>query len=91
MFTGIITGPVYDLGYHRTLLSLGGFLTVLGMMTLSLCTKYYQILLAQGVCVGLGSGVVYVPSLALVAASFTTKRPVAVAAVSSGISVGSCS
>lgn len=91
MFTGIITGPGYDLGYHRTLLLLGGFLTVLGMMTLSLCTKYYQILLAQGVCVGLGSGVVYVPSLALVAASFTTKRPVAVAAVSSGISVGSIS
>lgn len=91
MFTGIITGPVYDLGYHRTLLFLGGFLTVFGMMMLSLCTEYYQILLAQGVCVGLGSGIVYVPSLALVAASFTTKRPVAVAAVSSGISIGTYS
>ena len=38
VFTGIFTGPVYDLGYHKSLLFTGGFLTVFGMMMLSLCT-----------------------------------------------------
>lgn len=29
-------------------------MTVLGMFMLSLCTKYWQILLAQAFCVGIG-------------------------------------
>ena len=88
MFTGIFTGPVYDMGYHRALLFLGALLTVLGMITLSFATHYYQVFLAQGVCLGLGGGIVYVPSLALVAASFTKKRQLAVAVVTSGTSIG---
>ena len=90
MFTGIFTGPVFDMGYHRTLLYLGASLTVLGMISLSFATQYYQVFLAQGVCVGLGSGIVYVPSLALIAASFTKNRQVAVAMVTSGTSFGIC-
>ena len=88
MFTGVFTGPLYDMGYHRTLLYLGSFLTVLGMMALSFATQYYQIILAQGVCLGLGAGIVYVPSLALIAASFTKKRPIAVALATSGANFG---
>lgn len=76
------------MGYHKALLVAGGFLIVFGMMMLSLCTKFYQILLAQGVYVGLGTGMVYVLSLAFVTASFTTKRPTAIAIANSGISVG---
>ena len=85
---GLFIGPVYDMGYHKTLLIIGGSLTVFGMMMLSLCTKYYQILLAQGFCVGIGTGIVYMPSLAIIAASFTTKLPIAMAIVVSGTSVG---
>lgn len=76
------------MGYLRTLLFLGGFLTVLGMISLSFATQYYQVFLAQGVCLGLGGGAMYIPSLALVAASFTTKRQIAIALVSSGTSIG---
>ena len=57
-------------------------------MMLSLSTEYYQIILSQGVCLGIGSGILYVPSLALVAASFTTKRPLAVTLVTAGSSIG---
>ncbi|KAL8827361.1 MAG: hypothetical protein Q9191_003233 [Dirinaria sp. TL-2023a] len=90
MATGIFAGPVFDLGYHRTLLFLGGFLTIFGFMMTSLATEYYQVLLAQGICTGLGSGMVHVPNYALVAASFTTRRAVAIALVGSGISIGAC-
>ena len=57
-------------------------------MMLSLSAKYYQIILSQGICLGIGSGILYVPSLALVAASFTTKRPLAVTLVTAGSSIG---
>ena len=87
MFTGIFTGLVFDMGYQRTLLYLGAFLTVLGMITLSFTTYYYYAFLAQGVCLGLGGGIVYVPSLALVAASFTKNRQIAVAVVTSSTSI----
>lgn len=45
-------------------------------------------MLAQGMCVGLGSGMIYSPSLSIVAAAFTTKRAIAVAVGYSGISIG---
>lgn len=85
---GVISGPLYDLGYLRTMLICGCTLCVLALMMLSLATKYYQIFLSQGVCLGLGSGLLYVPSLALVASSFTKKRALANGIISSGIATG---
>ena len=43
------------------------------MMT-SLCTKYYQFFLAQGLCIGLGSAFIFLPSLVVVATYFSRKR-----------------
>ena len=88
MGSGILTGPIFDLGYHRTLLYLGAVLTVLGFIMTSFATEYYQVFLAQGVCTGLGSGMIHVPNYALVAASFTSKRALALALVGSGVSIG---
>lgn len=89
---GIVTGPIYDMGHQKTLIVTGGVLTVFGMMMLSLCTEYYQIILTQGLCIGLGAGLVNVPSTAMVAESFSAdSRPVALALVNSGISVGELS
>ena len=76
------------MGYLRQLISLGCFLLVFGMMMLSLATNYWEVFLAQGICVGLGAGLVYIPSLALVATQFTTKRPWAIGCASSGSSIG---
>lgn len=53
-FTGILSGALYDRGYIRALLILGGCLVVFGFMMLSLAKEYYQMLLTQGVCIGLG-------------------------------------
>ena len=61
---------------------------IFGIMMLSLSTTYYQVLLSQGICMGVGSGILYVPSLALIASSFTTKRALAVTFVTAGSSVG---
>lgn len=54
-FTGIVSGALYDRGYIRALLIVGGALVVFGFMMLSLAKEYYQIILAQGICIGLGT------------------------------------
>lgn len=61
---------------------------VIGLMMTSLCTEFWQLLLAQGVAFGVGSGLIYIPGLALVTTLFTTKKPFAVGLLSTGTSVG---
>ena len=67
-FVGVLTGPIYDLGHHDLLLYVSSFMIIFAIMMLSLSTKYYQVFFSQGLCLGIGSGILYVPSLALVAA-----------------------
>lgn len=85
---GVLTGPVFDMGYLHTLLAIGTFLIVFGLMMTSLSTQYYQVLLAQGVCMGLGSGCIFVPSVAIVATYFNRKRSYAIGIAASGSSIG---
>lgn len=66
----------------------GVALLIFGIMMTSIATKYYQIILAQGVAFGLGSGLVCVPALGFVSSSFTTKRPYAVGLTTVGASIG---
>lgn len=87
----MLSGPLFDYGYYRTMLFVGNFLVVLGIMMLSLCTTYYQVFLAQGICMGLGAGLLYIPSIALVSVFFKRKRSVAMGIVTSGIAVGKLS
>lgn len=55
---------------------------------LSLCTHYWQILLAQAFCVGLGAGCLYIPSVALLPQYFSTKRSLVTGIAASGSSLG---
>ena len=88
VFVGIVTGPIFDRGYLRTLLLIGAALMVFGMMMLSLATDFYQVMLAQGVCVGLGSGVLYTPALAQITVSFTKHRALAIGLSTTGVGLG---
>lgn len=67
-------------------------LVVLGCMMLSLSAQYYQVFLSQGVCIGLGSTLMWVPSLANLAASFTpAERSLPMGVAAAGSSVGKLS
>jgi MFS family permease len=74
LFSGIITGPLCDYGYMRPLLFFGSLVEVFGLMMLSLSTEYYQIFLSQGICVGIGGGMLYIPAIASAAGSLEEKR-----------------
>ncbi|OAL06077.1 MFS general substrate transporter [Phaeosphaeriaceae sp. SRC1lsM3a] len=88
IFFGVMSGPLFDLGYFRSMLIIGNFLVVFGIMMLSLSTTYWQVFLSQGLCMGLGAGLLYIPSLALVGIWFNKKRALALGIVMSGIAVG---
>ncbi|PWN48118.1 MFS general substrate transporter [Violaceomyces palustris] len=77
LLIGVLTGPLFDLGYFYILNVLGSFLVVFGVMMTSIAERYYQIILPQGVCVGLGCGCLFVPSVAIVGTYFSTKRSLA--------------
>ena len=58
------------------------------MMMLSLCETYWEVVLAQALCVGLGSGCLYIPSVAIVSTYFTTKKAFATGIAFGGSSLG---
>ncbi|EEA22680.1 monocarboxylate permease, putative [Talaromyces marneffei ATCC 18224] len=88
LFVGALTGPLYDAGYARHLTISGSFFLVLGQMMLSLCKEYWQVLLAQGFCIGIGCGLLCVPSTAILAQYFSTKIATAVGFTAAGSSFG---
>ncbi|KAL4937287.1 hypothetical protein BDV06DRAFT_77516 [Aspergillus oleicola] len=85
---GLVSGPLFDLGHYRSLLVTGSFLSVFGIMMLSLAEKYYQILLSQGICAGLGFGLLYIPSITLVSRGFVEKRALALGVATAGAPLG---
>ncbi|GFF93409.1 hypothetical protein IFM47457_09523 [Aspergillus lentulus] len=89
VMVGVVTGPLVDSGYLRVLITVGMVLVVFGIMMTSLATQYYQILLAQGFCVGIGGGIAYIPAMVVISSNFTTKRPIAIGCAAIGSSVGS--
>lgn len=56
------------------------------MMT-SLCTSYYQVILAQAVCQGLGAGCIYIPSVAILPQYFSTRKALANGIAATGSSL----
>jgi MFS family permease len=85
---GVFTGPLYDAGYFRQLVAGGGFLIPFGFFMTSLCKTYWQVILAQGVCIGLGNGLLFVPSVAILPQYFTTHKALANGIAASGSSFG---
>ena len=55
-------------------LALGTFLSAFGLFMTSLCHTYWQFMLAQGVVLGIGSGCLFLPSVAVVPQWFEPKR-----------------
>lgn len=85
---GFLSGPIFDRGYLRVLLVVGSFGVVFGFMMLSLATTYWECLLAQGFCIGIGSGLLFVPAVAILPTYFNTKLGMVMGLAASGSSLG---
>jgi MFS family permease len=88
MTVGSLFGKFIDAGHFRVFVAVGTFLIVFGMMMTSLATKYYQFILAQGLCVGAGMACFLIPSVAIPATWFHKRRGLALGIITTGSTVG---
>lgn len=82
-FCGSFTGRMTDAGFFRPVFTAGSIFQIVGILCTSFCTKYWQLILAQGICIGIGNGFVFCPSLTVASTYFLKKRAIA-------IGIGAC-
>lgn len=86
---GTLSGRLADAGYSRHAVLAGCLVIVSGTLFTSFCTQYWQILLVQGVYIGLGLGMAYMPSIAVIGCYFKRRRSLALAISTTGGGFGS--
>ncbi|KAJ9497701.1 hypothetical protein H2202_006734 [Exophiala xenobiotica] len=87
-FGSAFSGRALDAGLFIPTMIVGVTVQLIGIFMTSFCTVFWQLVLAQGLCTGLGSGIFFCPTLGLVTTYFKDKRGIAVAIVTTGNSVG---
>ncbi|KAK6446359.1 hypothetical protein FP744_10002609 [Trichoderma asperellum] len=87
-FASGAAGPLYDAGYTSFLVLAGAIFIVLGTMMQSLCIHYWQFILAQSLCIGLGGGLVSALTPTVLSTYFTSLYPLTVGIAGSGTGIG---
>ncbi|KAK2812182.1 hypothetical protein FQN50_001540 [Emmonsiellopsis sp. PD_5] len=87
-FIGTFSGRATDAGFFKPLLISGGIILLIGIFMTSLATEYWQLFLSQGVCMGIGCGLMFCPTMAVISTYFSAKKALAIALVASGSSTG---
>ncbi|KAL7941133.1 major facilitator superfamily domain-containing protein [Trichoderma barbatum] len=88
-FVGTFSGRSLDAGYLRITLAIGCALQILGIFSAASAITYWQLLLAQGICVGLGDGLIFCPIISLISTYYDNKnRALAVSFAAAGAATG---
>lgn len=85
---GMFSGRALDAGLFRPTVMIGIAFQLLGIFTMSTAKNYWQLLLTQGVCTGIGGGILFVPVMGLTSTYFAKRRGMALGIVTSGNSAG---
>lgn len=88
VFLGCVTGSLFDMGYFKHLLAIGSLLIVGGTMAQSACSNLWQLVLAQGLCIGVGTGCLAILSVGVPSMWFDTRLPLANGLAACGSGVG---
>lgn len=86
----IIVGPLFDLGFCKSLLYTGSGLMLVGSFLVGITDRFYQVLLTQGVIIGLGIGCLFLPAPAIVSQYFDRNLGLAISVSSMGSALGMC-
>ncbi|OAL45280.1 MFS general substrate transporter [Pyrenochaeta sp. DS3sAY3a] len=84
---GAVGGPLFD-RFGVWMLRPASVVYVFGLMMVSLCTEYYQFMLAQGILMGSAVAFLQFPAFAVVSQYFDNKRAAALGIMVSGSSIG---
>ncbi|KXJ88943.1 major facilitator superfamily transporter [Microdochium bolleyi] len=87
--TCVVSGRLADAGYQRSTVLAGSVLAALGAFMTSVATEFWQILLAQGICQGVGLGIIFIPTIAVMSTYFCERRALVMSVAASGGAVGS--
>ncbi|KAJ7714082.1 major facilitator superfamily domain-containing protein [Mycena metata] len=87
---GLPVGKLFDAGYFHHLMIVGSIIYCFSLWALSLAkpNQYYLIFLTQGVGMGIGLGLTFLPALAVTAHHFSRRRGLAMGIMTSGASIG---
>ncbi|TPX07967.1 uncharacterized protein E0L32_010298 [Thyridium curvatum] len=85
--TGCVGGPLFD-RYGARVIRPAAALYVFAIMMTSLCSEYWQFMLAQGVLTGVADGLLMFPAMAATPQYFHKKRGAAMGVAIVGSSVG---
>ncbi|KAF9018133.1 MFS general substrate transporter [Hymenopellis radicata] len=87
---GIVSGKLFDKGHFHVLMAVGSLLLLFSSFMLSLAKpqKFYQVLLSQGFGMGIGMGLMFLPSLSLASHYFRKRRALALGLIIASGSVG---
>ena len=85
---GMFSGRALDRGWFRPTVAVGIAFQLLGIFAMSAAKNYWQLLLTQGLCTGIGGGIFFVPIMGLCSTYFSTHRGMALGIVTSGNSAG---
>jgi hypothetical protein len=73
-FISGFSGRALDAGHYRAILVCGLTLQLISVFTTSVSTAYWQLFLSQGICSGIGNGLLFCPAVALVSTYFSSRR-----------------
>ncbi|RYO80075.1 hypothetical protein DL766_009339 [Monosporascus sp. MC13-8B] len=85
---GVLMGHLVDTYGTRVVIAPFAAISVLALGLLSVCTEYWQVLLCQGVLLGIACSGTTLPSIVCVTQWFSTRKGLAVGLASSGSSIG---
>ncbi|KAF9240049.1 MFS general substrate transporter [Melanogaster broomeanus] len=87
---GLPAGKLFDEGYFHHCIGLGSLIYLFSIFMLSLAQphQYYQIFLAQGIGMGVGMGLLFLPAISVTSHYFRRRRTAAMGVVLAGSSLG---
>ncbi|TVY42503.1 Aspyridones efflux protein [Lachnellula subtilissima] len=88
LFLGTFAGIALDSGLYRVVLFVGPLLQLIGIFLTSISTKYWHLVVVQGIVQGLGDGLIFGPTITNISTYFSKKRSLAMAIVASGTATG---
>ncbi|KAF6833205.1 MFS monocarboxylate transporter [Colletotrichum plurivorum] len=84
-----LSGRLADAGYSRHAILAGSLLATFGTFMTSLTERYWEILLAQGICTGIGLGLMFMPTVSVISSYFKRRRAIALTISAAGTGTGS--